>query len=412
MSQLNNYKEPNNDIAIFTVCNIAYLPKALVLAESVMKYENRRLKVFLFDKKISFDFAPLGIDVVWVEDLSIPNFRQLAFKYDIIEFSTSLKPFITIELLKEFKKVVFLDPDTCLFNSLHSVWEELDAYSIVLTPHYTTPQSNDLEESDTAMLRFGSFNLGFYAVRNSKESQYFLKWWNQRCMDLCYMDSQFGLSTDQKWVSIAPCFFRDLHVSFNLGYNFAAWNSWERKLSKDSKGAYLVNDSVRLVFFHFSNFDPADPEYMNKRSCYEKGLRRPDLFEIGSWYSQALMSKKIDLPLNRYAYDYMSGGEYISPVLRRAYASILSELPLDHDPFDSNGIVGSFARKNFLLETNNRTYRRESFSAVSSNRRKLSLIYWCMRFVLRIVGPNKFMNLSRLLVYLSSYQRNRDLWKY
>jgi hypothetical protein len=412
MNQLINSGKTDVDFTIFTVCNLAYLPKALVLAESVRKYQDRKLKIFLFDKKSDVDLSTFDIEVIWVEDLSIPDFNQLAFKYDIIEFSTSLKPFITLNLLKQYNKVIFLDPDTCLFNDVGSIVDELDHHSIILTPHYTTPQSNDLSESDTGMLRFGSFNLGFYAVRNSSEGLYFLNWWSQRCFDLCYMDSQFGLSTDQKWVTIAPCFFKDLYVSFYLGYNFAAWNSWERKLSKNSDGNYLVNDDVRLVFFHFSNFDQSDPEYLNKRSKYEIGMRRPDLLEIGTWYSNALDSKRSNLADTKYAYDYMSNGDYISPTLRRAYACILPELPENHNPFDSEGVVAKFAKKNYLFERNNVPYKREGFGKLSSNQGKLSLIYFLMRILLRIVGPNKFMNLSRLMVYVSSYRLNRGLWKY
>lgn len=402
----------NQEYTIFTVCNMAYMPKALVLAESVSKYTDKRLKIFLFDKKVSIDLSKYNVDIVWVEDLNIDNYLQLAFKYDIIEFSTSLKPLITKYLLNSFDKVIFLDPDTCLFHPITPILEDLNENSILLTPHYTTPQSNDLSESDTGMLRFGSFNLGFYAVRKSEESIYFLNWWSQRCIDLCYMDSQFGLSTDQKWVSIAPCFFKDIKISFNLGYNFAAWNSWERFLSKDQNGNYIVNDNQPLVFFHFSNFDKNDPQYFNKRSVYEKGIQRPDLQDIGEWYRDKLNTYNVDIAEEKYAYDYMKDGRYISPTLRRAYACILSELPINHNPFDVNGEVYRFAIKNNLFEKNNVPYKRESFSAVNDNKSKLKIIYFLMRILLRFVGPNKFMNLSRLMVYLSSYRMNRELWKY
>ena len=329
-----------NKCAIFTVCNLAYLPKALVLAETVLRYNNTMLKVYLFDKKINGDFPKMDVDLVWIEDLGIEKFHQLAFKYDIIELSTSLKAYIALELFNKFEKVVFLDPDTCLFHSIEPIINDLEINSVVLTPHYTTPQVNDISESDLGMLRFGPYNLGFFAVKRTEQGKKFLEWWSERCMNLCFMESQFGLSVDQKWISIAQCFFHDIHVSFNQGYNVAAWNSWERIISKDANGSYIVNNKDPLVFFHFSNFDPKDPEYLNKRSLYEKGKRRPDFLELGVEYGKALEEKKNGLELTKYAYDYMSNGDYISPTLRRAYACIIKELPADHDPFDSKGLAG------------------------------------------------------------------------
>lgn len=397
------------DYNVFTVCNLAYLPKALVLADSFYEFNSKKITIFLFDKKQDLPDKDINAEIIWVEDLRIPNFKQLAFKYDIIEFSTSLKPFISLKLLEKYDSVIFFDPDICLYHSVEPILADLENHSIVLTPHHTTPQSDDLSESDTAMMRFGSFNLGFYAVNKSEQGLYFLKWWSQRCLDFSYTESQFGLSTDQKWVSIAPCFFEDIHVSFNLGYNVAPWNSWERKIKKDELGQYWVNDQYPLIFFHFSNFNSSDPGYMDKRSCYEKNIFRPDFLELGEEYAKKLSSKGSSSV--RYSFDYMSGGEYISPTLRQAYACILTELPLDHDPFDSAGVVGTFARKNFLLEKGNHKYTRESFNKLSENGRKLKLIYFFMRILMRLFGPNKFQSFSRLLVYLSSYRRNRGLWK-
>lgn len=400
------------EYAVFTVCNLTYLPKALVLAESVLKYNNIKLKIYLFDRKIAFDYSDIDADIYWIEDLNIPKFYELAFKYDIIELSTSLKPYITLNLFKTFKKVIFLDPDTCLYHAVEPVLSDLDAHSIVLTPHYTTPQTDDISESDVGMMRFGSFNLGFYAVKNSDQGISFLKWWSNRCLQFSYMETQFGLSTDQKWVSIAPCFFEDLYVSFNLGYNVAPWNSYERSVTKDFNGRYVVNNKFPLIFFHFSNFDAADPEYLNKRSLYEKNVKRPDLFELGTEYNQALIAKTTGVASTKYGFDYMSGGEYISPALRRAYACISRELPIKHDPFDSSGVVGLFAKKNYLFEKGATPYKPVGFAGISNNKLKFKLIYMVMRLILRLVGPNRFQNFSRLLVYLSSYRQNRGLWKY
>lgn len=401
------------EYSVFTVCNLAYLPKALVLAESVLRFNNIKLKIFLFDRKVAVDLPSSEADFIWMEDLNIPNFYQLAFKYDIIEFSTSLKPYLSLHLLTQYEKIIFLDPDTCLFHSVGPILSDLDNHSIVLTPHYTTPQTDSVAESDVGMMRFGSFNLGFFAIRKSEQGSYFLNWWSKRCIDFSYMESQFGLSTDQKWVTIAPAFFSELYVSFHLGYNAAPWNSFERTFSKTSDGGYLVNDKFPLVFFHFSNFDRSDLEYFNKRSMYEKNVHRPDLLELGKQYEKTLMAKTTPAASVKYAFDYMSGGEYISPTLRRAYACILSELPLQHDPFDSKGVVGKFARDNFLFEKKfTTTYKQVGYSEISNNVFKFKIIYTIMRVVLRLVGPNRFYQFSRLLVYLSSYRQHRGLWKY
>lgn len=396
------------DTAIFTVCNIAYLPKALVLAESLKNNGAPKLKIYLFDR-ITPDVNCLQFDsiaeVIWIEDVGLKDFNTYAFKYDITEFSTSLKPWLTLALLDQHEKVIFLDPDICVFSSINPIVELLDSQDIVLTPHYITPN----ESSDVGMMRFGSFNLGFYAVRKSDESIRFLNWWNERCLNLCYFETQFGLSTDQKWISIAPCFFPSLHVSFDLGWNVAFWNLHERVVTSDENG-FSVNGKFPLIFFHFSSFDKKKPELLSKRPFADQGLLRKDFMPLVSTYKTSLDYFKALVPAVSYTYDVMSNGDYISPTLRRAYASVLDELPAGHDPFDSNGLVGKFAKKNYLLRKSVQ-YKSSGFSDLESNRSKLKIINGLMRCALYVVGPNRFMNFSRLLVFLSSYRLNRDIWK-
>ncbi len=395
-----------DDRAVFTVCNLAYLPKALVLAQSMIAFGAVKLRIYLFDRKVETVLPTELADFVWIEDIGLENFHQYAFKYDITEFSTSLKPLITLGLLKTHRSVVFLDPDTCLLAPMEPIWAELEGRDIMLTPHYVMPNPG----SDPGLMRFGSFNLGFFAVTRGAEAERFLKWWNERCLDLCYFETQFGLSTDQKWVSIAPCFFPTLYISFNLGYNVAFWNVHERVITARPGGGYLVNGEYPLIFFHFSSFDESHPELLTKRPFVDKPLKRADLLELSLKYKAALDSNRAPLADTPYAYDYMSGGEYISPALRRAYASVYQELPPSHDPFDSTGVVAQFARKNHLLTKQGR-YKSVGFADREGNKRKFVVVNAALKCVLYILGPNRFMNFSNLLVYLSSYRLNRDLWK-
>lgn len=399
----------NAQFAIFTVCNIAYLPKALVLAESLQKFKHPKLKIYLFDRKtdkVDLEQFYSIAQFVWIEDIGYEGLEQLAFKYDITEFSTSLKPWIALDLLKFSEKVVFLDPDTCLFSSLDRLSELLDEKEIILTPHYITPEP----ASDLGMMRFGSFNLGFFAVRKTPEAIRFLEWWSDRCLESCCFETQFGLSTDQKWVTIAPCFFPTLYISFDLGYNVAFWNMHERVIDAAEETGYVVNGKYALVFFHFSAFDEKNPQFLSKRPFSTKTKGRKDYMPLVLTYKEALDGYKDKVPNVAYSFDYMSNGDYISPTFRRAYASVLPELPVNHDPFDSSGVVARFGSKNYLLR-NNGSYKSTGFGDLKDNRVKLRVINTGLKLALRIFGPNRMMNFSRLFVFLSSFRMNRDMWK-
>jgi hypothetical protein len=400
------------DFSVFTVCNIAYLPKALVLADTLYEHHNKMLNVVLFDKKQIFPLLAEKINIVWVEDLGLHEWRQLAFMYDIIEFSTSLKPYIALKLMEENDNIIFLDPDTAIYSSLDPILRDLDEASVVLTPHYIKPQPRTSYESDLPMMRFGSFNLGFFAIRRGEEAAEFLNWWNQRCIDFSFMETQFGLSTDQKWVSIAPCFFDYLKISFNPGYNAAAWNTFERTVTRTQSNDFWVNDKYRLVFFHFSNFNHKDPQYLLKRASSEIGYTYAGLEELGCDYSRRLIEYENKVDRVPYAFDYMSDGTYISPTLRRAYASIKDKLPLDHDPFNSDGVVGLFARRNRLVtKTGIEKYEYPSVKQAQSSKTSFAFIYFAMRAFLRIAGPYRFYDLSKLMVYLSLFRMDHKYWK-
>lgn len=407
----------NDKVALFSVCNIAYLHKALILADSISENTNFRLNIFLFDKKREIQLKQDNVFLHWIEDLNVPNYLHLAFKYDIIEFSTSLKPYITIWLLKKFDKVIFFDPDILIFTSIKIILEDLNKNSILLTPHYTTPQSDELNESDTGMMRFGSFNLGFYGVRKSTQSLSFLNWWSNRCINLCYMESQFGLSTDQKWVSIAPCFFDDLNISFNLGYNVAAWNSWERKIIKDSKGIYYVNSHESpLIFFHYSNFDKNDPGYINKRSSYEKNKIRKDFDELGIIYRDLHEKKLNEFRSSNdttYSFNHFSDGTLINPVLRLAYSSQYEKLSFVKNPFDQNKEVFVFAKKNNLISKKKYSigYKNNVLNNTEAYSKELKKLNLLLKLFLLLFGVNRFYLLTKGFVLLSSPRMNKSLWK-
>lgn len=399
------------ELTYFTVCNISYLPKAFVLADSLFKETGIKLQIYVAD--IKNDLVPdlPFYDIKWVEEENIERLKHLAFMYDVTEFSTSIKPLLTLRLLKDFKKVIYLDPDICVYSDLSELNLLLDTYPILLTPHYITPINDIKENYDLGLMRFGSFNLGFYAVNDSNEGIEFLNWWSERCINLCFAESQFGLSVDQKWVSLAPCFFSGIKILFDKGYNMAFWNIHERSLSIN-ENEFIVNNETKLKFFHFSSFDINNPYKISKRPHKWINEGRQDLTEICVKYAENLINYEYKLSKVKYSYDYMTNGTYISPTLRRAYAAIYYELDFNHNPFDSQGILKKFIKQNYLLQKNNEVYHTMGTSNLASHNSKFIIVNMILRLILRIIGPNAFSNFSRLLVYLSSYRQNRSLWKF
>jgi len=402
--------EIDKKTAIFTVCNVAYLDKVMVLAESLYMSNNIKINVFLFDKKREIFLKDDFWKIHWVEELNVPDFEILSFKYNIIELSTSLKPWLALKLLDSYSKVIFFDPDVMVLNSIQSIIENLEEHPVIITPHYFYPKSNGFAD-DSKIMRFGNYNLGFFAVNSSLDSKKFLSWWSERLMLNCFDDAQFGIFTDQKWVTTAQCFFPFIHISYNPGLNIAYWNLDERSISLDENKKYIVNDDFPLIFFHFSSFNNKFPEKLSKNN-----------FIIGNNTSSIISNLAIDYSnqLNRYStvshdvtysFDYMSKGKYISPTLRRAYASVLDLFPKGHNPFNEQGVVADFAKKNHLFEAKNKKYIAEGYQGLEDHSGKMKIIFSLMRLLLRIIGPNKFMSVSRLFVYLSSYHRVPKMWK-
>lgn len=401
----------NESISIFSVCNVAYLNKVMVLAESVFIHNNIKTDIFVFDKKRKINVKREYCNIHWIEDEDIPDFKILSFKYSVIELTTALKPFLALKLLKNNSKVIFFDPDVMVFNSLNSIFDKLDKHPIIITPHYFSPKINGMID-DSRIMRFGSFNLGFFAVNNSKESKEFLKWWSERCLNDGFDDAQFGIFTDQKWISIAPTFFPDIHTTYDPGYNVAFWNIDERKITKSADGIFVINKDYPLVFFHFSSFDFNSPDKLSRKK-FNLGENSSDIIaDISVLYSNNVKKYNTIADNSTYSFDYMSDGQYISPTLRRAYASMINKFPVHYDPFDSEGVVAKFAKKNHLFQKKNKKYSTQGYQSIANNTLKFRIVFVLMRFVLRIIGPNDFMNLSRLFVYLSSYHKVDKMWKY
>ena len=157
---------PKPRIAFFTICSRNFTPYARVLSASLRDhYPDAPFFAALADSAEShapFDRAAEPFTFIGLDELDLPQWREMAQRYNITEFNTAIKPFVFNHLLARnvADVVVYLDPDIVVTSRMAELEDALAAGAeAVLTPHVLQPAEN-VEVHDQKMLQFGIYNLG------------------------------------------------------------------------------------------------------------------------------------------------------------------------------------------------------------------------------------------------------------
>jgi len=275
----------------FTICSNNYLAQAKVLYLSLKEHQpDEPFFIFLCDeKRPEIDYSSLADEVIPVADIE-PGIQELALRYNIVELNTCVKPRV-IEYLfgeKKMEKVLYLDPDICVYGPLTDLYTALDTADILLTPHIYTPIPIDGKKpAEHTFLNYGIYNLGFIGLSNREEAQRFVSWWKEHTYKEGYIAAEQGIFVDQLPVNHAPLFFKNVHILQNRGANMAPWNLHERTLSRQA-GKYMVNEKEALMFYHFSSFAVDKNELPLHHYDRFKLAARPDLHALHAAYNDAL----------------------------------------------------------------------------------------------------------------------------
>jgi len=270
-----------------------------------------------------------------LDELGIPDRKDLSFKYNLTEFATSVKPYFLRHLLSisEIHEVLYLDPDILVLDSLEKLFDHLQRKDIILTPHLDKDYPEDGKfPDDSHIMRSGMFNLGFIGVRKSGNTRIFLDWWAIKMKDKCIIDHGKGYFVDQRFIDLAFTLFDNILVERDTGYNVAYWNLHSRRI-ENREDRWLCNGNP-LRFFHFSNFKPEAPSLI---SAFQDRLRlagEPFLRELFSLYTELLLRNGYRESRGwPYTYAKYSNGRTITDEDRRVYRVIGTRL-LRGDPFD------------------------------------------------------------------------------
>lgn len=391
----------------FTICAKNYLAQALTLRESFLKHDpSLNFFIFLADK---IDGVEDVDGVVALDKSWIPDWVNMAFKYDVIEFNTSIKPFCFGKLFKEgYEKVIYLDPDIYVTRPLDYIYECLNNKSVVLTPHYCDIEEHfDGAVSEETFNKVGIYNLGFCALKNDKVGQEIAKWWQNRLQYKCYSQSSEGLFVDQKWMDYIPGFFPDATcVSSHHGMNVAIWNLHERELFIDEKQGYMIRrkktgDEFPLLFFHFSGFDPFETTIINRRHPQFNVTTYPSFKPIIEEYRERVYENGYDrFSKMIYGFNHYFDGSVITPLQRRMFRVYLNDHKVEFNPFEINTPFYKILKNSrLLLKASTKQNGFASYTKEEKNKGKKledKVVKPMLRLALRVLGAERYAMLIRL----------------
>lgn len=236
-----------------TITTVSHLYKVKALAESLRQGTPFMLHVLVVDSEDDFEFKDcrfykLG-DVKHESNAAeiIPKYRT-----DKNRLRWSLKPVLMKYLLEKqgLDKIIYLDNDLFFYSDYNFLFQLLDKYSFLLTPHYYKYSPRRDQNWFEANFRVGLFNAGF--VGASQKGISTLQWWAECCAYRCEKNSFRGLFDDQKYLDLVTVIDENAHIVRHKGCNVAGWNT-------EVCGRTLVDNRVMIdgeypvVFIHFND---------------------------------------------------------------------------------------------------------------------------------------------------------------
>lgn len=330
---------------VFTAISSNYLPKARVLANSVKRHHPDWLFVvaLMDEPPPGFTLAEEPFDrILGPAELGLDNWRTWAFRHRVVEICTACKAPAATQLLDEgIDKLIYLDPDTVVMNSLAPLEKLLDQHPVILTPHLLSAENklDEIRDNEINILKHGIYNLGFFALRNRGQGRDFAFWWRKRLEHFCYIDYANGLFTDQRWCDLAPALFDELLILRDPGYNVATWNISHRPLSIDPTAGIRVNDKP-LRFYHFTGYDSGWGIDAVRRYCATDA----PVWALWDWYAKAVNDQgQSELGTTPWSLARFDNGNPITDEMRLLYRARKDLQQTYPDPFVTSHAGGGFA---------------------------------------------------------------------
>lgn len=233
-----------------TISTQSHLYKVFALADSLPDYQ---LHTLIVDQKEPVEKLPANVVLHDLSNLKSKISKAIINKYrkNNDKLRWSLKPCFLEFLLGKYEKVIYVDNDIYFYNSPDFLFDELNEFSVLLTPHHYQNEPLKRQNWLEAILKMGLYNAGFFAA--NRESFETINWWAKCCLYRCEKNAWRGLWDDQKYLDLMPVAFPGVKVLSHKGCNVAEWN---KEICKRTviNGEVKINEQYPLVFYHFNGF--------------------------------------------------------------------------------------------------------------------------------------------------------------
>lgn len=188
------------------------------------------------------------------------NLRQMKKHRSNEEYTRTLKPLLLQHVMRlDIDGVIYLDTNGYFFNRPDSLYREIAAANIAITPHRFGAGQN------------GEFNAGFIYFRKGEKRTFdcIVKWCDQ-VMTKC--ENSPGYFYEQKYLEEWPSCW-GAHSIQHKGVNLAPWNQGEGQYKYEMRGVpsryHLYVDNDPLIWYNFSKSNDYGIDGLIRQKVYD-----------------------------------------------------------------------------------------------------------------------------------------------
>lgn len=237
-----------------TLFDHSYLSRGLALYDSLLQYENEAMLYILAMDDVCYNkLKELKLDnavIISEDEFETEELKRLKKERGRGEYCWTCTSFLIEYVLDKYKVglCTYLDSDIFFFHSPNKIFEEMESYSVLITPH------NFAEYCDFSSAS-GRYCVQFLPFLDNKQGREVLEDWKQKCIQCCELAPEKGHCGDQKYLDDWCGQFAGVCETENPGVGVAPWNA-ARFRFKQKKGQVFISEKERtqelpLIFYHF-----------------------------------------------------------------------------------------------------------------------------------------------------------------